>query len=226
MPCRGPRPSSSSTRPSGDADDELLEHRAGRTPASSRPRGGEPLGGVAGLLQAQLGHRPHALRAHRRQVDRRPQGQQPLVRADVAGGLLAADVLLAGLQGQDPAALAAAIDGLADQPAGHAADELLAAGQDAQVRPAEGHRVAQRLAFGHDDVGPVLARPLEQAQADRIDGHDEQRPGPVGDLGRAPRTSSRQPKKLGCWTSTQAVWSFDRGGQRPRVDRPSRRADA
>ena len=35
--------------------------------------------------------------------------------------------------------------------------------------PPNGHRVAQRLPFGHDDVGPVVARPLQQAQADRID---------------------------------------------------------
>ena len=123
-------------------------------------------------------------RAHQRQVDRRAQGQQALVGADVAGGLFAADVLLAGLQRQHPAAAAAAIDGLADQPAGHAADELLAAGHDAQVRPAEGHRVAQRLPFGHDDVGPVSPGRFEQPQADRIDRDDQQRPGLMGNFGR------------------------------------------
>ena len=73
-------------------------------------------------------------------------------------------MLLAGLQRQHPAAAAAAVDGLADEPAGHAAEELLAAGQDAQVRPAEGHGDAQRLAFGHDDVGAVVARPLATAR--------------------------------------------------------------
>ena len=93
-------------------------------------------------------------------------------------------MLLAGLQRQHPAALAAAIDRLAGDPARHAAHELLAAGHDAQVRPAERHRAAQRLPFGHDDVGAVVAGPLEQAQADRIDRHDEQRPGVVGDLGQ------------------------------------------
>ena len=65
----------------------------------------------------------------------------------------------------------------------------------------------KRLAFGHDDVGPVIARPLQQAQADRIDRHDQQGAGRV----RRPRptasTSSRQPKKFGCCTNTQAVSS-------------------
>ena len=77
----------------------------------------------------------HALRAER-SGRRCPQREQPLVRADVARRLLAADVLLAGLERQHPAALAVAVGRLADEPAGDLADELLAAGQDAEVRPA------------------------------------------------------------------------------------------
>ena len=43
-------------------------------------------------------------------------------------------------------------DRLADEPAGHAADELLPAGENSQVRPTVGHGVPQRLSLGDDDV--------------------------------------------------------------------------
>ena len=164
------------------------------------------LGGVVGLAQAQLGRLLQPLRPERGQVDRRPQGQQALVGADVARRLLAADVLLARLQRQHPAALAVAIDRLADQPARHLAHKLLAAGQQAQVRPAVAHRRAQALPLGHGDVGPVLPRPLQQTQADRVEADDEQRTPRMGDVGQR-LDSSRQPKKLGCCTTTQIVSS-------------------
>ena len=59
-----------------------------------------------------------------------------LVGADIRGGFLAADMLLAGGQGQHVGALAAVIHRLAHQPAGHLAHEFLLGGEDAQVRPA------------------------------------------------------------------------------------------
>ena len=122
---RRPRPSSSLDVAVAVADDELLERRPPRTPARSGPSAVEPLGGVVRLAQAQLGRLAQALRAQRGQVDAGPQGEQALVGADVARGLFAADVLLAGLQRQHPAALAAAVDRLAGDAARHAADELL-----------------------------------------------------------------------------------------------------
>ena len=103
-----------------------------------------------------------------------PQGQQSLVGADVAGGLFAADVLFAGLQRQHPAAAAAAVDRLARDPSGHAADELLATGHDAQVWAPVQHRRSQRLPLGHDDVGSQIPRPLQQSQADRVADRDQQ----------------------------------------------------
>ena len=121
----------------------------------------ELLGGVAGLLQAEVGRFAQALRAEQREVDRRSQGEQALVRADVARGLFAADVLLAGLQREHEAALAAAVDRLAGDAARHAADELLAAGHDAEVRAAVLHRRAERVAFGDGDVGAPIAGPLQ-----------------------------------------------------------------
>ena len=130
---------------------------------------------IAGLLQAQVGRFSQPLRAQLSQVDGGSQGEQALVGADVAGRLFAADMLLASLQREHEAAFAAAVDRLADDPARHAADELLAAGHDAQVGAAVGQGRAERLPFGHGDVGPVVARALQQAQADRIEHGDEQR---------------------------------------------------
>ena len=101
------------------------------------------------------------------------QGHESLIRADVAGGFFAADVLFAGLQGQHPAALAVAIDCLADEPARHLADVLLPAGQETQIGTAVGHRIAQALALGDGNVRAIFPRPFQQAQADRIEADDE-----------------------------------------------------
>ncbi len=65
------------------------------------------------------------------------------------------------------AAPAVRVDGLADEPARHLSDEFVAAGEQAEIGPAEIQRIAERLAFGGDDVGAHLARGLHQAQ-----GHD------------------------------------------------------
>ena len=80
-----------------------------------------------------------------------------MVGADVARGFFAADVLLAGLQREDEAAFAAAVDGFAGDAAGHAADEFFAAGHDAEVGAAVLHGRAERVAFGDGDVGAPVA---------------------------------------------------------------------
>jgi len=59
--------------------------------------------------------------------------------------------LLAGLQREDEAALAAAVDGFTGDAAGHAADEFFSAGHDAEVRAAVLHGCAERVAFGDRD---------------------------------------------------------------------------
>src|SRR5204862_3965153 len=113
-------------------------------------------------------------RPQRRQIHRRSQRKQALVRADIAGCLLAADVLLARLQGQHPAALAGAVHGLAYNPARNLAHEWLAAGHHAEVRPAELHRRAEHLPFADSDIRAVLTGALEQADADAIEADDKQ----------------------------------------------------
>src|SRR6185437_12643242 len=89
--------------------------------------------------------------AQQRRVDREGERAQPRIRADIAGRLLAADVLLASRQRQYPAAAAFGVGGLADQPARHLPHMLLTRGEKADMRPAEIERVAERLAFGGDD---------------------------------------------------------------------------
>ena len=93
-------------------------------------------------------------------------------------------MLLARREGQDEAALALGVDRLAAQPAGHLTDVLLAAGEQAEIGPAELEPVADRLAFADDDVGPHLAGRADQPERDRF-GHDgdQQRAGGVGGLG-------------------------------------------
>src|SRR6478752_8618341 len=120
------------------------------------------------LAEAQLGCFAQALWAHLCEIDRGAKRKQPLVRADVAGGLLAANVLLAGLQREHPAAAAAAIHGLTRDATGHAAYELLFAGHDSQIRTAVEQRSTERLPFGDSDVGAEIAGPLQQAEADWI----------------------------------------------------------
>lgn len=121
-----------------------------------------------------FGHAGQTVRAHQRKVHERAQGAQGLVGADVGRGLGAADVLLAGLQGEHIAGAAFQIRGAAHDTAGELADMLLAAGHDAQIGAAEAQGLAQALAFGHGDVGAHLAGSLEHGLHDRIDGDDAQ----------------------------------------------------
>ena len=60
------------------------------------------------------------------------------------------------------------VEGLADQPSGHGAQILLAGGEKAELRPAEGNGDAEALPLPDGDVGAELARGLEQAQGDRL----------------------------------------------------------
>src|SRR5262245_21565105 len=121
------------------------------------------------FVEAELGGFFESLRAHLGQVDGGAECEQALIRADVAGGFFAANVLLAGLQCEHPATAAAAIDGLTGDAAGHAADELLFAGHDSEVRATIEQWSAERLAFSDGDIRAEIAGPLEKAEADWIE---------------------------------------------------------
>src|ERR1035438_280721 len=126
------------------------------------------------LLQAQVRRLLQPLWPQRRQVDRGAQGEQALVGADITGCFLAADVLLARLQGQYPASFAGAVHGLPDDATRDLTNELLLARHHAQVWTAVRHRIAEHLPFADGDVRAVLAGSFQEAEADAVETNDEQ----------------------------------------------------
>ena len=126
------------------------------------------------------------MRADRREVDRGGQRQERLVGADVAGRLVAPDVLLARAHGHHERAPAVEVGRHPDQTTGDLADERVGRGQDAEIRAAVLRGDAERLALAGRDVGAVGAGWREDGQADRLDDRDEQGARGVGqpaDLG-------------------------------------------
>ena len=113
-------------------------------------------------------------------------GQQHLGGADVAGRLLAADVLLAGLQRQPVGDVAVGVDRDADQAAGQLAGQALAHRQVAGVRAAVAHRDAEALGGAAGDVGAPLPRRLEQRQGQQVGGDDDGGAGLVRGRGQRP----------------------------------------
>ena len=167
----------------GAADDEFFEEGLISHQVEAGD-GRDLLGGVVSLVIAQLGHRAQPALAHGRQVSPGGKGAEGLVGADVGGGPLAADVLLASRQGQDKAPPPLGVHRLADQSPRHLAHVFLPTGEEAKIRPAEIEGIAQRLPLAHHDVGPVFARRREQAQGDGISVDDQQRSRRVYRLGQ------------------------------------------
>src|SRR5947208_4598503 len=97
-------------------------------------------------------------------MDRKGEGAQAGIRADVARRLFAADVLFARRERQHPAAPSLGIGGLADEPTRHLPDKFLAAGEQPDIGAAEIERVAKRLALASNDVGAHLARRRDRAE--------------------------------------------------------------
>ncbi len=96
--------------------------------------------------------------------------QQHLRGADVGGGLLAADVLLARLQREAIGRLAFGIDGDADQAARHRALVGVAAGHERGMRAAEAERHAEALGVADHDVRAPFARRGDQGQREQVGG--------------------------------------------------------
>ena len=101
--------------------------------------------------------------------------EQDLRRADVARRLLAADVLLAGLQGEAVRRCTVGVDRHADEATGQLALEPGAHGHEPGVRPAEAERYAEALRRADRDVGTDLARGAQQRQREQVGGHRHQR---------------------------------------------------
>ena len=141
----------------GQAHRDLGEVRSGEPrlgEAGVGQRGDE----VARLDRRQLGDLAQPGRADRGQVGGRRQRHQRLVRADVARRLLATDVLLARLQGEDVSLAARRVAGRADEASGHLPHRRHPRRHQPDVRAAEAGRNAERLSLRGHDVGAVRRR--------------------------------------------------------------------
>ena len=127
---------------------------------------------------AEFGGLAQAAPSHSGEVDGGGQGVEGFVGADVGGGAFAADVLFAGLEGQDISGAAGGVGGAPHESAGHLADVLLLAAEQAEVGAAKGWRDAQGLAFAGDDVGAEMAGGAQHSHSEGVGGDDEE--GAVG----------------------------------------------
>src|SRR6266404_5957157 len=83
--------------------------------------------------------------------------EKNLGRADIAGGFVAADVLLARLERKPITRTTFGIVRDADQSTGHVPLVLVARGKERGVRPAESKGNAKSLGISNGDVGPKFA---------------------------------------------------------------------
>ncbi len=136
---------------SGTADREFVEERCVEAERISFYLA-DLFGSIMGFLIAQLGNLAKPFFTKEGEIDRGRQGQQSLVGANIGSGPLPLDVLFAGSQGKDIRPLAAVINRLTYQPAGHLVEKLFAGGKETQVGTAKGERDAQRLPLPHDNI--------------------------------------------------------------------------
>ena len=161
-------------------ENEFVEAR--RAVEENLGLGAERLAGVGGLGEILLGQFANADAAIDIHEDVDHERDERLVGADVGGRLLAADVLLAGGEGEHEAALAVAVGGLSDETAGNLADELFAGGDDSGIGAAVAERNAEGLGFQGDDIG--LRGRAHDAERERFgDGDDQQRALGVNQIG-------------------------------------------
>ena len=155
-------------RGAADPDGELLEAR----PLREDERQPEPLLRIRDEPHAGLSHLAQALRPEPREVHEPGEREQGLVRRDVRRRLLAADVLLAGLEREHVAALAVQVGRLTDDAARQPADVVDLRREEAVVRPGVGLVVARALALADRHRAAVVSGRLEHAERDRIDVRD------------------------------------------------------
>ena len=99
-------------------------------------------------------------------IERGHVGEERLGGADVARGLVAANVLLAGLKGEAQGGTASGIPGDADDASGHLAFEGVACGQIGRMRAAVAERHAEPLGAADGDVRAEFARGPEEREAE------------------------------------------------------------
>ena len=147
-------------------------------------------------------------------VHRRDHRQQHLRGADVRSRLLAADMLLAGLQRQPIGRLPARIDRQPDDAAGQRALQRIAHRHIGGVRPAISHRHAKALRRTDRDIGAEFARRGQQRQRQQIGGDDRQRAlcrATPQSAGRRSRTAPDVPGYCSSAPNTSAVFEIGEG---------------
>jgi hypothetical protein len=151
------------------------ERDAGGLEGRGQARGGP--GGVLGDAAQALGAVPDG-------VGGGDDGREHLGGADVAGGLLTADVLFAGLECQAQGGGARGVAGDADEPAGQLALEGVADGHVSGVGAAEAHGHAQALGGADGDVGAEFAGGGQEGEGEEVGGDGDEGAGRVGGVDR------------------------------------------
>ena len=160
------------SRIAADSDGHRVEKAvAGRAEARLCDRRGEPRRETVDTP----GDRLKALRSVPDRVGGRHVGEQRLRGADVRRCLVAADMLLAGLQCEAVAGTSVRVDGLADETAGHQPRQPVAYRAIGGMRSAIAHRHAEALHRPDGDLRAQRSRRLGQGQRQRVGDEDDDR---------------------------------------------------
>ena len=168
-PCGGGR--EDGLRFAGDLHGEGVEERFLAGEACLSEGRGEP----SGVLVNSFCDGAESFRAVPDSVHSGHDRQQDLGRADVAGGLVPADVLFAGLQAQAHGRGSGAVDAHSDEAAGKPAFEFVPDGHVGGVRSSSAHRHAETLGAAHRDVGSHFSGRHQQGEGQQIGNHHHQR---------------------------------------------------
>ena len=148
-----------------------VEPRVGRHLNAARAQAGHQDGreavGAKGDAAKPLGPVP-------RRVHGGDDGQQRLRGAHVAGGLLAADVLLAGLQRQAQRRASGGVERHTHQATWKRSGELVLGGHETGVRATEHHGHAVALHGAHGDIGTHGGGALDDHHGERVGNHHGQ----------------------------------------------------
>ena len=107
-------------------------------------------------------------------------GKENLGGADVAGGLVAADVLLTGLEAETHGGVAVAVDTDADEAAGELAFEFVFHRHVGGVGTAAAHGDPEALGAADGDIRAPFAGRLQKGQGEEVGGGDNSSAGGVG----------------------------------------------
>ena len=163
--------------------DAVDRHRVEPRVVAQRQAGGaQRVGGDRGQPLGALGDPAQPGRAVVGGVEPGDVGQQHLGRADVGRRLLAADVLLAGLQRQAQRGPTGGVGADADEPPGQGPRRRLLGGDERGVRSAEHHRDTEPLRRADGDVGTELTRRRREHARQQVGGDDGQAAGRVHPL--------------------------------------------